>query len=557
MAKKLRLWSNLLEYLHPNTMRVFNEICSQQSMALRLFCERLYFCRYLKGDTTCSIKNSKRYSSYKDLPYRYKVKIVENQDTILNNYEQEIKFVLSSEPRNRYYKAFLDSIGIKEDGDRYCYEHLEELDKYILSVIKPIFDSIQSEYPNGTSLFKTNNHNRSYGSKFAQETDRYFDYITNKEEIISLEEKYKVYLNLLSKYPLSITKYKRKYILDKSQIEKIISFSDSYWTESEAKELEAKRMAKIEMIEAVKEWDQADSVKIFSLYNYYPTTSSVPSTSDVWATRNLIWAFKDTRPVYDHYRRIITHEKAVSDVIGTIKAFLNYTFGINCRYLTLFCIPASTRENTLKRYEDFSFDLCQMLEMEESLQHVDFESETTPKHEGGVGHASIKIDEKFFKNKLVLLFDDVITSGSSMSRYASMLENAGASVIAGVSIGRTRHQKSEHPIDVLKKEKGSMFLSLYSGSTLYTGDIKADRERPFNVEEIAVIKDAKTVISYDPLEGHDRLYVRITFKNAGGACFFPLTKDSTVGPGQTLDPKKFIQLMYDKGPYSSMIRYID
>ena len=53
-----------------------------------------------------------------------------------------------------------------------------------------------------------------------------------------------------------------------------------------------------------------------------------------------------------------------------------------------------------------------------------------------------------FKDKYVILFDDVITSGRSMENFKRLLEGSGAKVIAGLSIGKTRHEREfSQPID--------------------------------------------------------------------------------------------------------------
>ncbi len=64
--------------------------------------------------------------------------------------------------------------------------------------------------------------------------------------------------------------------------------------------------------------------------------------------------------------------------------------------------------------------------------------------------AQFAVDSIFFKGKYVLLFDDVITSGRSMERLKQKLESVGAIVIAGLSIGRTKHERQgSNPIDLI------------------------------------------------------------------------------------------------------------
>ena len=60
------------------------------------------------------------------------------------------------------------------------------------------------------------------------------------------------------------------------------------------------------------------------------------------------------------------------------------------------------------------------------------------------GHSippEVEYEQSFFKDKYVILFDDVITSGASMERYKCLLEASGATVIGGLSIGKTKHER--------------------------------------------------------------------------------------------------------------------
>ena len=42
---------------------------------------------------------------------------------------------------------------------------------------------------------------------------------------------------------------------------------------------------------------------------------------------------------------------------------------------------------------------------------------------------------------MLFFFDDIITKGNSMLRFKNKLESCGATVIAGVSIGKTHHER--------------------------------------------------------------------------------------------------------------------
>lgn len=80
--------------------------------------------------------------------------------------------------------------------------------------------------------------------------------------------------------------------------------------------------------------------------------------------------------------------------------------------------------------------------------YIDILNEGEAKHLGGVAQAQFSINSDYFKDKYVILFDDVITSGRSMENFKRLLEGSGAKVIAGLSIGKTRHEREfSQPID--------------------------------------------------------------------------------------------------------------
>ena len=54
---------------------------------------------------------------------------------------------------------------------------------------------------------------------------------------------------------------------------------------------------------------------------------------------------------------------------------------------------------------------------------------------------NLQFDRDFFKGRYVILFDDIITRGDSMSSFKEKMQQLGAIVIAGVSIGKTKHHR--------------------------------------------------------------------------------------------------------------------
>ena len=113
------------------------------------------------------------------------------------------------------------------------------------------------------------------------------------------------------------------------------------------------------------------------------------------------------------------------------------------KYLTLVCIPASSQIKTQARYEEFSNRICGELGLINAYPHISVVTEKEERRSGGTSIDTNKLsfDEDFFKGKYVLLFDDVITRGDSMRTFKRKMESLGATVVGGLSLGKTKHER--------------------------------------------------------------------------------------------------------------------
>ena len=177
------------------------------------------------------------------------------------------------------------------------------------------------------------------------------------------------------------------------------------------------------------------------LIRYYPTTCDFDATDSEWNDRQLIWSFKND----PHKSTRIPHQQALNVLIPRVINKLNNTFGNLLSNLTLVCIPASSPEKNRARYEEFSRQLCERTGMTNAYSHLSVNGERVARHVGGEvgGTDSISFDEEFFKDKNILLFDDILTGGGSMRRFSSKLTSLGANVIAGLTLGKTFHTREE------------------------------------------------------------------------------------------------------------------
>lgn len=209
--------------------------------------------------------------------------------------------------------------------------------------------------------------------------------------------------------------------------------------ENAKRELEERKQKEFSALKFyVSSWESLDGyLAINYLFPYYPTTCDFEATEEEWNNRWLVWNFKNTPGKTSSEQ----HERALSELLPRISVELCNTFGNDITKLVLVCIPAATRATNNARYKEFSQRLTRMTGMINSFDYIQITEDATPKHLGGTGNPTIDIDENFFENKYILLFDDIITKGNSMKKFKFRLENLGAKVIAGFSIGKTKHEK--------------------------------------------------------------------------------------------------------------------
>ena len=192
----------------------------------------------------------------------------------------------------------------------------------------------------------------------------------------------------------------------------------------------------------VKDWESLwNGLKIKYLLDYYPTTVDFEADDTEWNNRWTVWYFKNDPEKTSKE----AHKRVLERIIPQFVDLLKNTFEEETlKYLTLVCIPASTKEKNDARYKEFSERLCQETGIENAFPFVQVISEKMPKREGGEeGVVNYYFDDSFFSGKRVILLDDIITKGTSMRIARAQLEKLGAKVICGLSVGKTRHERRE------------------------------------------------------------------------------------------------------------------
>ena len=130
----------------------------------------------------------------------------------------------------------------------------------------------------------------------------------------------------------------------------------------------------------------------------------------------------------------IDHQQALKKAISDITTLIKETFGNAANQLTLVCIPASTRANTKRRFEEFSKEVCEKTGMANAYPLISWTTRTNP--DNGEEEDEYTFDFEAIKSKDILLFDDIIASGSSVCKFADKLKKEGANVIAAIALGK-------------------------------------------------------------------------------------------------------------------------
>ena len=261
-----------------------------------------------------------------------------------------------------------------------------------------------------------------------------FDIATTNDELEKLCEKIITYGKVHRPAITYISLFKA---YDRDEMISLITKENQRQAQKKEKEENAKK----NLLECVSSWDKLLFGLPYSyLFYYYPTTCDFEATEEEWENRWIVWNFKNTpgKTLAEE------HEDALNRVIPMIKNKLLETFEADSlQYLTLVCIPASSQAKTQARYEEFSERICNELGMINAYPHIKVVSEKKEKRLGGTGINldNLSFDEDFFKGRYVLLFDDVITKGYSMTTLNIKMKSLGAIVVGGLSLGKTKHER--------------------------------------------------------------------------------------------------------------------
>lgn len=167
----------------------------------------------------------------------------------------------------------------------------------------------------------------------------------------------------------------------------------------------------------------------YALYDYIPRRRARKATFEKQDICRMILGFKDGRNIYTRWAvSVMATALAANDLTNTV----------------VVCVPASTHCANVRRWKRFSKMLCKRLGAINGFDRIhvsgsrkrahvtgDYELATNIKH-------YVHIDAEYFRNRRVLVIDDIYTTGQSSAAFIAAMEAAGATVVGAVFLAKTK-----------------------------------------------------------------------------------------------------------------------
>lgn len=169
------------------------------------------------------------------------------------------------------------------------------------------------------------------------------------------------------------------------------------------------------------------NLPVVSLFHYVP--KSVDDTNDTARQHNreLLWSFKDGKD-----------DEIMWAVLESFTKIIRKLLGNDTHDITLAFIP-SDEKTTARRWGRFSSILADILGCDNGYKHLRPTRDSVPRHYiGGRGvPRALDVDEDYFDGKRVVLIDDIINTGRTLSNAIETLQDAGADVVMALSVATT------------------------------------------------------------------------------------------------------------------------
>ena len=172
------------------------------------------------------------------------------------------------------------------------------------------------------------------------------------------------------------------------------------------------------------------NMKKINFYEYLPQRFAATSEQIV-KVRNLIYNFKSGR------------KEAANFAADLIVRLLWNWYGHKCNEYTIVCVPASSNAEYRHRFCYFSHVVACRCQQDNAMQHIQILGKREALHRTAnhvvqdSGTYRIELDKEFFAGRKVIIFDDLVTTGTTAEHFAALLQEAGAEVKGALFIAKS------------------------------------------------------------------------------------------------------------------------
>ena len=172
------------------------------------------------------------------------------------------------------------------------------------------------------------------------------------------------------------------------------------------------------------------NMKKINFYEYLPQRFAATS-EQIIKVRNLIYNFKSGR------------KEAANFAADLIVRLLWNWYGHKCNEYTIVCVPASSNAEYRHRFSYFSHVVACRCQQENAMKHIQILGKREALHRTANhvvqdnANYHVVFDKDFFAGRKVIIFDDLVTTGTTAENFAALLQEAGAEVIGALFIAKS------------------------------------------------------------------------------------------------------------------------
>jgi hypothetical protein len=177
------------------------------------------------------------------------------------------------------------------------------------------------------------------------------------------------------------------------------------------------------------------NTKTYYLHDYYPTNRYSDVDYSIKTVRRLIWDFKDG----------LNSEMVATKIVDAFRKK-----GLSPHNSCFAVIPASTANKTEQRFQQFAQFVADRLGILNSYSAIinRTDRDQMKGQSSGDKISTFDFNPNFYRYKLVYLFDDLFTSGTTFKQSADRLLSTGAETVVGIFLGNSMWETHEYNPDL-------------------------------------------------------------------------------------------------------------